>query len=83
MSDYIVGYKLVPVMRSEFSGMQVASTSTCPVTGICISGSGGRKDYLSEQAKNLILTDKFSQTILRLRANEIGLGNLKDGENDE
>ncbi len=74
--DYIVGYKLIPVMRSEFKGMQVASSSTCPVTSICISGSGGRKDVISEQAKNLILTDRFSQSLLKLRA--IGLGNLKD-----
>lgn len=78
--DRIIGYKFTPVRRSDFSGMQVASSSSCPITGICISGSGGRKDVISEQAKNLILDDRFSQALLRLRANEVGLANLTDKE---
>ena len=82
-SEYLVGYRLVPVMSGEFKGMQVASSSSCPVTNICLSGSGGRKDVLSEQAKNLILNDKFSQSLLRLRAHEIGVQNLKDKEHDQ
>lgn len=80
--DYIIGYKFTPVMRSEFSGMQPASSSLCPVTGICLSGSGGRKDIISEQAKVLIETDRFSQTLLKLRALEIGYDNLKEQPNE-
>lgn len=76
--DYIVGYKFAPVMRSEFKGMQVASSSTCPITGICCSGSGGRRDVISPQAKVLLETDRFSQQMLKLRVQEIGIGNLKD-----
>ena len=75
-----MGYKFAPVMRSEFRGMQVASGTTCPITRLGISGSGGRRDVLSEQAKNLIMKDKFSQQVLRLRALEIGLGELRDDQ---
>lgn len=71
MEDYVLGYKFVPVYRSEFSGMQPASSSTCPISNMCISGAGGRRDVISERAKNLLEKDKFTQTLIQLRLREL------------
>lgn len=76
--DYIVGYRFTPVMRSEFSGMQVSSSSSCPVSRQCISGSGGRRDVISKQVKDLILTDRLTQELVRMRMHELRLQNLKN-----
>lgn len=70
--DCIIGYKFTPVMRSEFTGMQVSSSSSCPISRRHISGCGGRKDVITEQVKDLILTDRLVQELIRMRLHETG-----------
>lgn len=71
MLDPIVGYKLVPVMKSEFSGMQPASGSCCPLSRRFISGCGGRSGVFHPSVIQMLLHDSVFASLACIRLREI------------
>lgn len=66
----IVGYRLEPVYESEFSGMQPAASTKCPISYRCIWGAGARRNILHPTVTELLLEDKTAQELIRLRLHE-------------
>lgn len=72
MTEEILGYKLVPITEDNFKGMQPASSSSCFLSRVCISGCGGYKELISERAFDKLMTNrKLLKEVQKLIRNEV------------
>ena len=78
--DKIIGYRFEPVLKKEFSGMQVSTCTCCPISNAVLTGCGGRKDIIHPLVKEMLLSDDLSLSLMRTRFYEWMEENKKKSE---
>lgn len=83
MDDEIIGYKMVPVYKSEFRGMQPNATTSCFVIRKCIWGVGCRGDVMCPEVADMLKDDRIIQQLIRMRYQEIAAERRKNNAINE